>query len=145
MSILTYLVQAHTRDEYAASSRFLHTQRWVKRDMHTTTNAQTTRTLTDLYSSQPTDIFMVGTVSNKNFHCSPIGTFNGLNMLQDSKYKLVLKRPLDVYFSKEYDVTMEHLSYAQTIESPDLEPKGLLSCEGLMLGGNIFDRHIRPF
>jgi hypothetical protein len=147
MSALRYLVQAHSCDEYAASSRFLHTQRWLKRDAYPTTNEQSTRTLTDLYSSQPTDIFMVGKVSKKNFHCSPIGTFNGIDTLQDSKYELVLERPLDVRFGKEYDVAIEHLSYAQTIESPDLEPKGLLSRDGLVLEGNIFDRRVRvpPF
>jgi hypothetical protein len=90
---------------------------------------------------------MVGKVSKKNFHCSPIGTFNGIDTLQNSKYELVLKRPLNVCFGKEYDIAIEHLSYAQTIKSPDLEPKGLLSQDSLVLEGNIFYRrvHVPPF
>ena len=87
---------------------------------------------------------MVGTVSSKNLQCSPIGSFDGRHTLQNSKYKLVLERPIDPFFAAEYDVAMEHLAFTQTIASPDLAPKGLLTGDGVALSAKVFDDRVRP-
>jgi hypothetical protein len=146
VSVNSYIVKAHACDEYAASPSFLYAQSWVNQHDQSqigVIHERTTRTLTNHYSLQPTEIIMVGTVSKKRLQCSPIGSFQGQHTLQDSKYELILERSYNPYFAAEYDVAMEHLPFVQTVESPDLESKGLLTSDGLMLGAKVFILRVR--
>jgi hypothetical protein len=135
MSPLAYLVHAQTCDEYVASSSFLHSQHWVNKPRNTYTDeagyGYYTSELVSYHSSQPTKVIMVGTVSRNKLQCSPIHTFDGSHTLQDTQYNLILKQPVNPFFATEYHVAREHLSFVQTIESPDIPPLSLLVRDGL--------------